>query len=58
MLSERLQNTSSADKLFEKLERLSFTDCTIVAFMKTFNIKSLATFDKEFKKIKEIQVVD
>jgi len=44
--------------LFEKLERLSFTDCTIVAFMKTFNIKSLATFDKEFKNIEGIDVVD
>lgn len=44
--------------LFDKFEKLSFTDCTIVAFIKTFNIKSLATFDKEFKNISGIELVD
>ena len=45
-------------RLFEKLEDFSFTDCTIIAFMKTFDIKNLATFDKEFKKLQWINVIE
>lgn len=36
--------------------KLSFTDCTNIAFLKTYGIDSIATFDKEFKK--HAKVVD
>lgn len=49
---------NKAWNLFQKSEGFSFTDCSILAFMKTFEIKKVATFDKEFKKIKWIEVVE
>ena len=45
-------------KLFQDGQNFSFTDCTIVAFMETFGIDKIATFDKEFKKLKNIKVID
>ena len=45
-------------KLFEKAEGLSFTDCTNLAFMKTFGIERIATFDKAFSRDKGVKVVD
>lgn len=45
-------------RIFQKKDDFSFTDCTILAFMKVFGIRKIATFDKAFKKIKEIEVVD
>lgn len=44
-------------ELFQKTENLSFTDCTSIAFMRMFGIQNIATFDKEFSKIRDIQVV-
>jgi len=44
--------------LFKKPNTFSFTDCTNVAFMQIFGINKIATFDKEFKKMKSIKVVD
>ncbi len=41
----------------QKGTKLSFTDCTNLAIMKRMNIKNIATFDDDFKKIKEINVV-
>jgi len=37
--------------------QLSFTDCSILALMKRNNIKTLATFDDDFLKIKDIDVI-
>ena|SRR3989344_7259028 len=45
-------------KLFKEEQNFSFTDSTTVVFMETFSIKKIATFDKEFKKIKNIEVID
>ena len=54
------------EKLFEKswqifkeqkATKFSFTDCTILALMKENNIKNLVTFDDEFKRIKEINLI-
>lgn len=42
----------------QKGTHFSFTDCTILALMKEKGIKDIATFDKEFKKIKEINVIE
>ncbi len=48
----------SAWNIFQKTEKLSFTDCTNIAFMKLYGIEKIATFDKGFKEIKGVQVVD
>lgn len=42
----------------QKNTKFSFTDCSILAIMEKERIENLATFDKEFKKIKKIKVVD
>ena len=44
-------------ELFQSHE-LSFTDCSSIAFMNLFDINKIATFDKDFKNIKEIQVIE
>ena len=44
--------------LFRQLDGFSFTDCSILAFMKTLGIKKIATFDKEFRKVDWLEVVD
>lgn len=41
----------------QKETLFSFTDCTIIALMQEKGIKNLATFDEDFKKIKEINVI-
>ncbi len=38
--------------------KLSFTDCTIIALMDDKRMKSIATFDKEFKKVQSIKIVN
>jgi len=43
-------------RLFESASSLSFTDCTSVAFMRLFKVKKIATFDKDFGGIKDIEV--
>ncbi|MBI2652768.1 type II toxin-antitoxin system VapC family toxin [Candidatus Woesearchaeota archaeon] len=45
-------------ELFQKNHNFSFTDSTIIAFMQLFGINKIATFDKEFLKLKNIQVID
>jgi len=37
---------------------LSFTDCSNIAFMDLFGILKIATFDKGFKNIKSVQVIE
>jgi len=36
---------------------LSFTDCTNLALMDTYNIRRIATFDQAFKKAKNAEVI-
>ena len=43
--------------LFQAANNLSFTDCTSVAFMQTFGIKKIATFDKGFTSLKNVEVL-
>ncbi len=45
-------------EFFQKDHNFSFTDCTIIAFMQTFDIKTIATFDNEFKNLKNFEVID
>lgn len=45
-------------KIFKQENFFSFTDCTLLAFMNTFKIQNIATFDKEFKKIEGIGIVE
>jgi len=46
-------------KTFQDQEntKLSFTDCSILTLMKNKGIKQIATFDKDFSKIKDIEVI-
>ena len=51
-------------KIFEKYiginsnkTKLSFTDSSIILTMKEFEIDSLVTFDKEFKRIEDINLI-
>mgnify|MGYP001574466605 FL=1 len=41
----------------QKNTKFSFTDCTILSLMKSNGVRNIATFDKDFKKIKEINVI-
>ena len=43
--------------LFKGTKNLSFTDCTNIALVKELGVEYLATFDKEFKKVK-VNVID
>lgn len=38
--------------------KLSFTDSSIVLTMKSFKIKNLVSFDKEFEKVEGIKLID
>lgn len=42
----------------QKTTRLSFTDCTIISAMRLHGIDFVATFDKDFKKVDGINVID
>ena len=44
-------------ELFQANE-MSFTDCSNIAFMNLFDISKIATFDKGFKNIKGLQVIE
>ncbi len=46
-------------KIFKKQKKtkLSFTDCTIIATMKSEGIQNIATFDEDFKEIEGINVI-
>lgn len=37
--------------------KLSFTDCSTLALMQKEGIKNIATFDQDFRKVKEVEVV-
>ena len=43
---------------FFRANDLSFTDCSNIAFMNLFGIRKIATFDKGFKGIKDVQVIE
>ncbi len=51
---------AEAWKIFkaQKGSMLNFTDCEILAVMSAYNINNLATFDKEFREIDSIIVID
>lgn len=44
----------SATEIFRKYERLSFTDCTIIALMQDKGIKDLYSFDSGFDGVSSI----
>lgn len=41
----------------QKETAFSFTDCTTLGMMERRNIKNIATFDEDFKKVKEVNVI-
>jgi uncharacterized protein len=42
----------------QKGTKLSFTDCTIISTMKLHGIEYIATFDRDFRKVDGVKVVD
>lgn len=61
---EIVNYTSETFKIFETYigvnsnkTKLSFTDSSIILTMKAFNIDTLVSFDEEFKRIKEITLI-
>lgn len=60
MLKIDEKNFEEAWKIFKRQKKtdFSFTDCSTIAAMKAKNIKNIATFDEDFKKIKWINVID
>ena len=60
-----LNYNSENFKIFEKYiginsnkTKLSFTDSSIILTMKEFEIDSLVTFDKEFKRVEDINLIE
>lgn len=49
---------AEAWNIFKQKNEFSFTDCTIIAFMKVFGINKIATFDKEFSKVKDFEIIN
>lgn len=45
-------------QLFQEENNFSFTDCSCIIIMEEIGITKIATFDKEFKKIKGIEIID
>lgn len=41
----------------QKDTKFSFTDCTNITLMNMYNIRNIATFDKDFLEIKDIDVI-
>ncbi len=54
MLKVERKHIALAVELFKKYEKLSFTDCTNIALMLDFNIKTIYSFDKGFDAIPRI----
>ncbi len=46
-------------RIFKKQKKtdFSFTDCTSISIMRRMNIRNLATFDRDFLKLKEVNVI-
>jgi predicted nucleic acid-binding protein len=38
--------------------KFSFTDCCIISLARRYGIGEIATFDKEFKKIRDVRIID
>ena len=62
---EILNYTSENFKIFEEYvgvnsdkTKLSFTDSSIVLTMREFNISNLVSFDKEFKRVEGINIIE
>ncbi|MGC8831968.1 MAG: type II toxin-antitoxin system VapC family toxin [Thermoproteota archaeon] len=52
-------NFEDAWRIFKKQKEtdFSFTDCTSISIMKRMNIRNIATFDRDFLKLKEVNVI-
>ncbi len=58
ILNLDVKTFKKAWELFQGKHTLNFTDCTSVALAQLADVKYIATFDKEFKKVKGIEVID
>jgi len=52
-------NFEDAWRIFKKQKEtgFSFTDCTSISVMRRMNIRNIATFDRDFLKLKEVNVI-
>ncbi|MGB9716951.1 MAG: type II toxin-antitoxin system VapC family toxin [Thermoproteota archaeon] len=52
-------NFEDAWQIFKKQREtgFSFTDCTSISLMRRMNIRNIATFDKDFLKLREVNVI-
>ena len=52
-------NFEDAWRIFKKQKEtsFSFTDCTSISVMRRMNIRNIATFDSDFLKLKEVNVI-
>jgi len=52
-------NFEEAWRIFKKQKEtdFSFTDCTSISIMRRMNIRNIATFDSDFLKLKEVNVI-
>ncbi|MDI6826532.1 MAG: PIN domain-containing protein [Candidatus Aenigmarchaeota archaeon] len=59
LLEVTSSNFEEAWTIFKKQKEtdFSFTDCTTISLMKRMGIKNIATFDKDFVKVKGINVI-
>jgi predicted nucleic acid-binding protein len=62
--STNLVEATSSDfedawRIFKKQKEtdFSFTDCTSISIMRRMNIRNLATFDRDFLKLEEVNVI-
>lgn len=58
MINLNRQVFKDAWELFQDTSQLNFTDCTSIALARLGDVKYIATFDKEFKKVEGIEVID
>lgn len=59
MLEIEKDNFEEAWSLLKRQKKpaFSFTDCTTINIMERKNVKNIATFDKDFKKIKGLNII-
>ncbi len=65
-LKESVQIIAVSELIFEeawkifksRIKNFSFTDCTTLAIMKKKGINNISTFDKDFKNVEGINVID
>lgn len=56
--NDEVMNTYEKFNKNYKSQKLGFVDCSIITLMKYYKLKNLISFDKEFEKISEINLIN